>query len=68
MRETVWAGKTQRLVMEDGTPKGAEMILKERGIHTKTLHLEDMGIILANHEDFRSERNALTTLLITVEA
>ena len=49
--------------MEDGTPKGAEMIMKERGIHTKTLCLEDMRIILANHEDLRYERSSLTTLL-----
>lgn len=63
MRDTVWAGKPQRLVMEDGTPKGAEIILKERGINTKTVLLEDKRAILANHEDFRVERNALTTML-----
>ena len=34
MRDTLWAGKPQRLVMDDGTPKGAAMILEERGINT----------------------------------
>ena len=31
MRDTVWAGKPQKLVLDDGTPKGAAMILEERG-------------------------------------
>ena len=30
MRDTVWAGKPQKLVMADGTPKGAAMFLEER--------------------------------------
>lgn len=34
MRETM-AEKPQKLVMEGGTPKGAVMILEERGISTK---------------------------------
>ena len=32
-----------------------EMTLKGRGINNKTLRLEDMHIILANHVDVRSE-------------
>lgn len=31
MHDTVWAGKSQKLVLDDGTPKGAAMILEERG-------------------------------------
>ena len=31
-RDTSWNGMPQKLVMEDGTPKGAAMILEERGI------------------------------------
>ena len=31
MRDTVWGGKLQKLVYEDGTPKGAQQILKEHG-------------------------------------
>ena len=49
--------------MEDGTPKGAEMILQERGFNTQTLKLDDMRIILGNHDDFKSETNALTKFL-----
>ena len=36
MRDTTWAGKVQKLVNLDGTPKGAEVILLERGfVNTK---------------------------------
>jgi len=47
MRDTVWAGKPQRLMALQ------EMILQERGINTSTLKLSDMRIILSCHEDFR---------------
>ena len=63
MRDTTWAGKTQRLVMDDGTPKGAALILEERGINTQTLKLADMKIVLSFHEDFRDERSALHNLV-----
>ena len=59
MRDTMWSGKPQKLVEPDGTPKGAAKILQERGIQTSSLKLEDMRTILANHDDFRSEKNAL---------
>ena len=33
MRDTIWAGKVQKMTMPDGTPKGLRMVLlKERGI------------------------------------
>ena len=63
MRDTIWAGKPQKLVMDDGTPKGAELILQERGVSNRTLKLDDMRVILANYEDFRTEQNALTKLV-----
>ena len=59
MRDTIWGGKVQKLVMEDGTPKGAAMILEERGINTTPLKLDDMRVILSQHDDFRNEKNAL---------
>ena len=40
-------GKVQKLVCDDGTPKGAELILKERGFNTDSLVLDDMKTILA---------------------
>ena len=63
MHDTVWAGKPQKLVLDDGTPKGAAMILEERGICTKTLKLEDLIVILGQHDDFKNEMNSLETML-----
>ena len=63
MRDTVWAGKPQKLVLEDGTPKGAAMILEERGIRTSSLKLEQLIVILSQHDDFKNEKNSLETML-----
>ncbi len=63
MRDTVWAGQPQKLVKADGTPKGAAMILEERGINTSTLILDQMREILANHPDFKGEINALDKMV-----
>ncbi len=68
MRDTVWARKRQKLVETDGTPKGAAQILEERGIRTQTLKLADMRIILANHDNFKTEKSALETMLILTKA
>lgn len=56
MHETMWDGQPQKLCFDDGVPKGMKQTLEERGIHTSTLHADDMRIILANHEDFRMEK------------
>ena len=63
MHDTVWAGNPQKLVLDDGTPKGAATILEERGICTKTLKLEDLIVILGQHDDFKNEMNSLETML-----
>lgn len=63
MRDTTWAGKVQRLVTDDGTPKGAAKILEKRGINTGSLKLADMKIIPSCHEDFRDEKSALHNLV-----
>lgn len=56
MRDTVWGGKVQRMVLEDGTPKGMRLVLEERGINTSTMNAEDMRVVLANHYDFQQEK------------
>ena len=56
MRDTVWGRKVQTMVMADGTPKGMKMVLEERGINTSRMNADNMRIVLANHEDFRTEK------------
>ncbi len=59
----MWAGRVQKLVYEDGTPKGALQILKERGINASHLKLEQMKVILQQHEDFHNEKSAVEHFL-----
>lgn len=63
LRDTVWAGKVQTMVFSLGVPKGMKQVLEERGINTTTLRADDMRKILANHDDFRTEKTILETFL-----
>ena len=40
MRDTVWDGKTQKMVLPDGTAKGMKLVLQERGVEVKGLNAE----------------------------
>ena len=33
MRDTIWRGRVQKMVLRDGTPKGMKQVLIERGIN-----------------------------------
>ena len=55
MRDTIWAGKVQKMVFDDGTPKGMKRVLEERGINTSRMLADDMRIVLSFHDDFRNE-------------
>ena len=55
MRDTTWNGQTQTLILPDGRPKGAALVLEERGYDTKGVKLDEMRTILAGHDDFKSE-------------
>ena len=57
LRDTVWAGKVQRMVFSLGVAKGMKRVLEERGINTASLRADDMRKILSNHQDFRTEKN-----------
>ena len=63
MRDTVWNGKVQKMVLSNGQPKGMRLILQERGINTTGMKAADMRIVLANHADFKYEKTALESLM-----
>ena len=63
MRDTIWAGKVQRMVMPDGTPKGIKMVLEERGINTARMKADDMRVVLSFHDDFRTEKTRVEKFL-----
>ena len=49
MCNMTWAEKMQKMVFEDGTPKGKNQVLEERGNNTTHLVAEDM-IVLSWHD------------------
>ena len=56
MRDTVWNGQPQTMILPDGQPKGVALVLGKRGYDTKKMKLEDMRVILADHEDFKNKK------------
>ena len=46
MRDTVWGGAVQRLVDDDGVPKGMRIVLQERGVDTTKMKAKDMRDLL----------------------
>ena len=63
MRDTMWNGQTQTLTLPDGRPKGAALVLEERGYDTKGMKLDEMRSILAGHDDFKNEKCHVDTVL-----
>ena len=59
MRDTMWAGKPQKMTFALGVPKGMKQVLEERGINTITLKADQMRQILAAHDDFKNEKPRL---------
>ena len=53
LRDTVWAGKIQKMSFSIGVAKGMKLVLEERGINVDTLKADDMRKIFSNHDDFK---------------
>ena len=59
VRDTVWAGNVQEMVLPDGRAKGLRTVLTERGINPQRMKADDMRIVLSQHDDFRNEKAAV---------
>ena len=59
MRNTIWRGKEYSMVFNLGIPKGLQQVLKERGVDTRGMKLEDMRKELASHDDFKNEKTKI---------
>jgi len=46
LRDTMWDGRLQRMVTEDGKQKGMKTVLQERGVNVKGVHKDEMVKIL----------------------
>ena len=65
MHDTVYNGKSQRMVLRDGTPKGMKLVLQERGVDVSGMKAEDMRLALQQMHDFKYEKTKLESLLAT---
>lgn len=63
MRDTVWAGRVQKLVRDDGVPKGMKAVLEERGVNTERMKANDMRTVLSFHDDFISEKTMVEKIV-----
>ena len=63
MRDTLWNGKLQKMVLNDGRQKGMQLVLEERGIDTGKMKAADMRLVLASHAEFKNEKTALECLM-----
>ena len=59
MRDTVWNGNVQRMVLDDGKPKGMKIVLEERGVDTHGMNAEKMREKLNTYEDFKIQKTIL---------
>ena len=63
MRDTEWNGQTQSLTLPDGRPKGAALVLEERGYNIRGMKLDEMRSTLASHDDFKNEKCRVDSFL-----
>ena len=60
----MWAGHVQRMVDDNGIPKGMKAILEECGINTERMKADDMRTVLSFHENFANEKTIVEKLII----
>ena len=60
LRDTIWNGRSQRMVFTDSTPKGMRQVLNERGVDTRRKKAADMREALKR--DARFQRNILKVM------
>jgi len=63
LRDTIWNGQTQKLVNEQGKPKGLKTILIERGLYNREMKKEDMIEALSKCEDFANEKPIIQKII-----
>jgi len=63
MHDSVYNDMVQKMVLEDGTPKGMKLVLRERGIDVSNMKADDMRKTLPEMHDFKYEKTKLESLL-----
>ncbi len=55
MRDTVFNGQIQSMVLPDGQPKGMKLVLEERGVNTRGMNAAKMREELNKFDDFQKK-------------
>lgn len=50
LRDTMWNGRVQKMVTEDGVQKGLRTVLQERGVDTKGMNSDNLKTVLGEYE------------------
>ena len=66
LRDTVWEGRVQIMVIDSGVPKGLIQVSKERGRYRAKMKLEEMSKEISFHPDFLNEKAQLQFCSMTV--
>ena len=56
-------GAPQKMTLQDGTPKGLDLVLTERGVDTLGMTKKDMVKRMEQFEDFRNEISSVEAYL-----
>ena len=56
IHDTVYNGKSQKMVLRNETPKGMKLVLQERGVDVSGMKAEDMRVALQQTHDFKYEK------------
>ena len=56
MRDSIWNGKVQKMVLPDGRPKGMRLVLQERGVDTKGMNADKLKTTIASFPDFQNPK------------
>ena len=66
VRDTNWAGRPKPMVNTDGTAKGLQTILQERGINASSLKADDKKTILFNHDDLLNGKKTYFGIILPI--
>ena len=67
IRDMVWAGRVQDMVLLDGNAKGLRTILAERGLNHERMKAGDMRTVLSNHDDFKIEKTTVQRYMLRAD-
>ena len=63
MRDSIFNGQLQSMVLPDGRPKGMKLVLQEKGVNTQGMNAAKMRETLNKYEDFANKRSLLEEIV-----